>query len=167
MTEAISDTGPLLHLHEVDQWPALRVFEHVLIPDLVAEELRLYLLDPAQLIATGIHITIVAVDRDDWTVILNESNPPTIHSADAQVAVLARQHAYRLPILTDDLSLRKLLEKQGALVIGTIGVLVRAYTAGHLTRLELNGAVEALFTVSTLHLGRAFRAYVQQLLANL
>jgi predicted nucleic acid-binding protein len=152
MTEAISDTGPLLHLHEVDQWPALRVFERVLIPDLVAEELQLYLFDLVQLMATGTHVTIVAVERDDWTIVLNESDPPAIHSADAQVAVLARQHAYRLPILTDDLPLRKLLEKQGALVIGTIGVLVRAYTARHLTRLELDGAVEALFTASTLHL---------------
>jgi len=36
--EAISDTGPILHLHEIDQERALGVFERLVIPDLVVGE---------------------------------------------------------------------------------------------------------------------------------
>lgn len=51
--------------------------------------------------------------------------------------------------------------------VGSIGVLVRAYRTGRLERGELESAVDALFTASTLYLSRAFRAYVRRLLANL
>jgi len=44
---------------------------------------------------------------------------------------------------------------------------VRAYKTGRLTRAQLENTVEALFTNSTLHLSRAFRAYVRQLLIGL
>jgi len=70
-------------------------------------------------------------------------------------------------VLTDDLALRRRLENQGVTVVGSVGVLVRAYTTGRIRRDELEGAVDTLFTISTLHLSRAFRAYVRHLLANL
>ncbi len=45
MTEAISDTGPIRHLAEITQLDSLHVFEHILIPDLVAAELDVALID--------------------------------------------------------------------------------------------------------------------------
>lgn len=44
---------------------------------------------------------------------------------------------------------------------------IGAYKHGMLKRAELNEAIEALFTSSTLHLGRAFRAYLRELLKEL
>ena len=101
MHEAITDTGPVLHLHEIDWLEALRVFDRLVMPDLVAEELR-------------------------------------------------RQ-----------------LENHQATVVGSVGILVRAYTTGYLNRHELENATDALFTTSTLHLSRAFRSYIQHLIASL
>jgi predicted nucleic acid-binding protein len=70
-------------------------------------------------------------------------------------------------VLTDDLALRRLLESHGATVAGTFGILVRAYSSGRLRRDELEEAVEALFHRSSLHLSRAFRIYIQELLKKL
>lgn len=48
MPEAISDTGPVLHLHEIGRQAALGIFERPVVPNLVAEELRTYRLDVVQ-----------------------------------------------------------------------------------------------------------------------
>ncbi len=167
MSEAISDTGPSLHLREIGQTQSLGIFDRLWIPDLVAEELRTYSLDLTHLGLAKLDIAIVNVDRDDWVSILNEADQPIIHPADAQLFVVARHYEFRLLTLTDDLALRRRLEAHHALVTGTIGILVRAYSTGLLNRPELENAIDALFTMSTLHLSRGFRAYIQQLTAHL
>ncbi len=167
MREAISDTGPILHLHEIGWLEALNIFDHLLMPNLVAEELLSYGLDPSQLGVAELSVTIATVERKEWGPLVIEANQPTIHPADAQVFVLAQSTQYQNPVLTDDLALRQQLESQQATVVGTVGVLVRAYTNGFLKRNELENAIDALFTTSTLHLSRAFRAYIRHLIANL
>lgn len=167
MREAITDTGPVLHLHEIGQLESLRIFERLVMPDLVAEELCNYGLDPSHLGVTALKVTIVIVERTEWSPVLSEADQPTIHPADAQVFVLARSSQFQKPVLTDDLALRRRLESQGGTVVGSVGVLVRAYTTGHLKRDELESAVDALFTTSTLYMSRAFKVYVRYLLADL
>jgi predicted nucleic acid-binding protein len=83
------------------------------------------------------------------------------------VLSLAWADAFRSPVLTDDLTLRRMLEREGATAVGTAGVLVRAYRRGLLARTELDAAVDALFERSTLHVSLAFRAYVRSLLRTL
>jgi predicted nucleic acid-binding protein len=165
--EAITDTGPVLHLHEIDWLEALRVFDRLMIPDLVAEELCTYGLDPNQLGVTGLSTIIAVVEKREWGSVVNRTNQPTIQPADAQVFVLAQASQFQEPILTDDLALRRQLENHQATVVGSVGILVRAYTTGYLNRRELENAIDALFTTSTLHLSRAFRSYIQHLITNL
>jgi predicted nucleic acid-binding protein len=167
MTEAIADTGPILHLYEIGQLECLGAFDNLQLPELVAEELRAYGLDPSRLEIATLIISIVRVPEVEWMQIVNDTKKPTIHPADAQVYVLARSNQFRSPVLTDDLDLRRFLENVGATVVGSVGVLVRAYKVGYLKHSELESAVEALFTTSTLHISRAFKAYVHRLLADL
>ena len=167
MLEAITDTGPVLHLHEIGRLESLGIFDHLMMPDLVAEELRVYGLDPAHLGVAALRITVVAVERTAWEPVVHEISPLVIQPAAAQVFVLARSDQFRKPVLTDDLALRRRLEGRGATVVGTVGLLVRAYSTGRLARDELNRAVDTLFTASTLHMSRAFRAYIHHLLAGL
>ncbi len=84
-----------------------------------------------------------------------------------QVLALAKSQRFASAVLTDDLDLRRCLEDQGAVVVGSVGVLVRAYSRGYLTRAELENAIEALFAQSTLHTSRAFAAHVRRLLDEL
>ena len=167
MSEAISDTGPILHLHEISQLSVLGAFERLSVPGLVADELNAYGLDIAYLEKQGINLSIVSVSETDRKQALAESNERPIHPADAQVLVLARNAGFRKTVLTDDLALKRRLETHGAVVTGTVGVLVRAYKMGRLERGDLESAVDALFDKSTLHLSRAFRAYVRRLVTDL
>ncbi len=167
MGKCVTDTGPILHLHEIGHLRSLSIFNELILPDLVAEELRACGLDPSNLGITRLNTRLVAVDESEWSTIIGAVNQPIIHPADAQVFVLAQSSQFQDLILTDDLALRQRLESQGATVVGSVGILVRSYSTNHLKRSELESAIDALFTTSTLHMSRAFRAYVRQLLANL
>jgi len=63
MPEAISDTGPLLHLHEIGQLDALGIFTHLILPSLVADKLRTHGLKPANLGVPGLRMSVVVVDE--------------------------------------------------------------------------------------------------------
>jgi predicted nucleic acid-binding protein len=115
----------------------------------------------------GLGIQVVPVAGTRWRPQLQVVGAPTVHPADAQVLVLVRARAFRAPVLTDDLALRRRLEAEGAVVVGSVGILIRAYRTGLLRREDLDTAVDALFFESTLHLSRAFRAYVRRLLSGI
>lgn len=166
MHEAISDTGPILHLCEINRLEVLRVFDQLLIPRMVADELRLYRLDPLHL-GGEVRVCIMPVSEQNRTEVLIEESGFLIHSADAEVFILSREDGFRMPVLTDDLALRRRLETHSTVVVGSIGVLVRAYRMNLLQRGGLESTVDALFDESSLHLSHAFRAYVRQLLAEL
>ena len=40
MTEVITDTGPILHLNEINNLLVLDIFEQLKLPELVADELK-------------------------------------------------------------------------------------------------------------------------------
>jgi predicted nucleic acid-binding protein len=65
------------------------------------------------------------------------------------------------------MALRRELEFRGALVIGSVGLLVRAYNKALMERADLDHAIDALFDESTLHLSSAFRGYVRKLINDL
>lgn len=120
----------------------------------------------ARLRETGVDAKVSPVSPFEWREILRKVSPQ-IQPADAQVFALVRASRFQALALTDDLSLRKLLESHGAQVAGTVGVLVRAYTAGRIARTELEAAIDSLFNDSSLHLSRAFRVYLRKLISDL
>ncbi|MFL6261970.1 MAG: hypothetical protein ACJ76Y_19910 [Thermoanaerobaculia bacterium] len=166
MPEAVCDTGPALHLEEVGRLTALSLVAPLLLPDLVLKELETRGLGAARLREVGIAFTVRGVEPLVWRKVARDVEP-RIQPADAQVFSLAQASGFRSLVLTDDLALRRLLEKHGNPVTGTVGVLIRAYTARSISRDEMETAFEALFEKSTLHLGPAFRVYVRKLLADL
>jgi predicted nucleic acid-binding protein len=111
--EAISDTGPILHLFEIGRLTDLSTVGPLLLPSLVVSELS----------SRGIG--------------------------------------------TDDLKREGMLEQEGASVVGSVGLLIRAYTSGKMDRDRLERSMDALLNNSTLHLSRPFRTYIRKLIAEL
>lgn len=165
--EIVSDTGPILHLHEIDRLPLLTTLSPLNIPDLVQAELGLYGIPMADLVKAGIEVTVTPVAEPIWREILLIPGFTRIQPADAQVFAIARSCSFQVLTLTDDLALRKLLEREGATVVGSIGLLIRGYRDGRLTRAALEKCIDDLLGKSTLHLSRAFRSYVRQLVEEL
>jgi predicted nucleic acid-binding protein len=89
-----------------------------------------------------------------------------LHEPDLSVAALAASTRPDL-VLTDDLELRKALEARGHLVVGSVGILVRAFKEARLSRAGLEAALDALLDGSGLYLSKAFRLHVSKLLGNL
>jgi len=165
---AIADTGPILHLAEIAQLPALNIFDELLLPDLVQAELLAYGIDLAKDFPSAARpqIEIVLTESHRVAACLQETRGMHLHRADAAVLILAEETGIE-PILTDDLALRRVLEAQNRLVVGTIGILTRAYTDELITRPELDAAIEDLFRHSTLFISPSFRQVIHQLLAEL
>jgi predicted nucleic acid-binding protein len=165
--ETISDTGPILHLEEIGRLPVLVPLSPLKVPTLVWIELNVRGIDGASLRSAGIEVAVESLEPADWQGLLQGPEPTVIQPADAQVFALVRSSGFQALALTDDLALRRLLEGHGATVVGTVGLLVRAYSSGQLQRAQLEDSIEALFNESTLHLSRVFRAYLAQLLKDL
>ena len=164
---ATSDTGPILHLHEIDRLGTLDIFRQIEIPPLVGQELSRFGLGPTRLAELGLpNVEVSPVDEPVWKKFLRES-ASRIQPADAQVAVLASKLGEKQPVLTDDLALRRVVEGRGGIVVGSVGILVRAYKAWKWEKSQLREAVDLLFSKSTLHISPAFRGYVQSLLKRL
>lgn len=163
---AVSDTGPPLHLAEIGQEHLLSVFGRVICSEQIQLELARRGVFNRVVVVLGDRLTVANVaqiELDSQQVALSGFK---VHQADLSVAALA---ARVLPnvVLTDDLELRKGLEVRGHTVVGSIGVLVRAFKAGRFTKAELQAHFDLLFDDSTLYLSKGFRAYVRKLLDNL
>ncbi|MBW8879403.1 MAG: hypothetical protein JF614_31095 [Acidobacteria bacterium] len=163
MPEAISDTGPVLHLQEIGKLATLAVVEPLVLPDLVARELADRHSGATSLQEVGVKFRISPVETSEWQEALRTIGPK-IQPADAQVFVLARAEAFQSLILTDDLALRQILEGHGSKVAGSVGILVRAYASSKLSRKDLGDSFDALTRDSTLHLSWSFRSYLKTLL---
>lgn len=166
MPEAVSDTGPVLHLQEIGQLAALQGVAPLVLPDLVAQELEVRGSGAAALVEAGVELRIAWIETSEWQEILRAVGPQ-LQPADAQVFALARQASFQSLTLTDDLALRRILESHGGEVAGSVGILVRAYVSGRISRDEVERSILALAHDSTLHLSRAFRNYLQVLLKEL
>ena len=76
---ATSDTGPILHLHEIDRLSALEVFRQIELPPLVGQELSHFGLEPTRLGELGLpNVTVLPVEELAWKKIFRE-NAPRMH----------------------------------------------------------------------------------------
>lgn len=167
MADAIADTGPILHLSEIDRLDALNVFTRITMPRLVLDELEKHNVSRGHLDNETFELLIADVPESKWQPLTQMLGQPILHVADAQVFAIAQESDFAIPVLTDDLALRRRLDSAKATSVGTIGILVRAYKQSLLKRQELDSSVEALFTISTLHASRAFKTFIEKLLADL
>jgi len=77
--ETVSDTGPILHLHEIGRLPLLAPFSPLAIPNLVQTELDLYDIFAAELARSGIELTVIPVAEPIWKEILGFPGFSRIH----------------------------------------------------------------------------------------
>jgi len=113
---AVADTGPLIHLAEIDSMELLSVFDGVLVPVTVYEELR----------AGDSPPDLVDVDYDlvEPTDELDRPGGELDAGETAALTVAAEEGAV---LLTDDLDARDAAEDAGVEVHGSIGIIALAF----------------------------------------
>lgn len=169
VSKALSDTGPILHLHEIERLDALGVFAQIEVPARVALELERLGLPPAairgRLGGAELVVTAPRTEQGDEGDEIGENG--LLQPADRQVLALASRSRFRLPVLTDDLALRRRVEQESGVAVGSVGLLVRSFKLGRCRRSDLDQAVEALMSRSSLHMSRPIRRYVLELIRDL
>ena len=137
MIVAVADTGPLIHLDEIDALQLLSAVDGLLIPQTVYEELE------AGTVPSALsHLEYELVEAEETETIADLDPGET-----AALAVASERSAV---LLTDDLAARDAAEDVNVEVHGSIGVIVLAYTRGELTKSKAAELMRALQTETSL-----------------
>lgn len=137
MIVAVADTGPLIHLDEVDALQLLSVVDELLIPQTVYEELKTGTVPSA---LSTIEYELVEAEITERTADLDPGETAALAVASERSAVL----------LTDDLAARDAAEDIDVEVHGSIGIIVLGYTRGKLTKSKAAELMRALQTETSL-----------------
>ncbi|WP_135306091.1 nucleic acid-binding protein [Haloarcula amylovorans] len=121
MIVAVADTGPLIHLAEIDALELLSVVDDLLIPETVLDELETGTVPPS---LSTIEYELVEADTADLTGDLDPGETAALAVAADRSAVL----------LTDDLAAREAATDRDIEVHGSIGILVLGYQRGELSK---------------------------------
>ena len=129
---AVLDSGPLIHLAEIDSIELLSAFDALLVPETVYAEIE------AGGVPSGLaDLSYELVDSDaeaDTTAELDAGER-------AAIAVAAEQD---IVLLTDDLAARKSASESGVEVHGSVGVIALAHGRGRLDADEAAARMRAL-----------------------
>lgn len=162
----VSDTGPILHLAEIDRVDCLSCAEVIFITSQVRAELRQHVVCDTVFESSHDLIQIERVALAEIGKQRVQLQGFRLHTADLSVAALAERLKPDV-VLTDDLQLRKALETQGHTVVGSVGVMVRAFTRGIINKSELQTSIDESFDGSSLYTSRAFREHVHNILDSI
>ena len=159
MHDAVLDTSPLIHLHEIDCRDLVTaVFRNIYIPEHVESEIR----NEPILQFIHLHPDQIKVLKNPESELFSTKNAYStyqLHLADLAVLNLLTKIVDAVAV-TDDLALRKAIESSGRTAVGTIGIIFRAFKLDVIDQSQLKDIVDRIFNDSTLYLNSAFRARV-------
>ncbi len=140
MRSIVSDTGPLLHLQEVNALELARAAGSVKIPPAVAEEWRA--LDPQGAEGTP-WVQIVALPESGATLARSFVEGRLLDRGEAEAMVLAELIEADW-FLTDDAAARFLAARRGLEVHGSLGVVLWAAAVGKIDQQSAEDFLERL-----------------------
>lgn len=147
--EAVSDTGPLIHLSQIDKLESLRIVDRLFIPSEVEDEFRkggslkkLNELDILEVKEVG------GTHADSAKAISRKFG---LELGEAEAIVIAKKEGISL-IFTDDLTARRVSMMRGIGAYGSIGILLRAYRERIIPEEETITAIRQLQSNSSLYL---------------
>ncbi len=147
---AVSDAGPIIHLHEIEQLDLFQIWEQVVIPDAVWKETvgmgriaqsQLEMLDNLQFVR--------AFDNDVLQTFVGRFSLDKLHPGEVACLYLCQQRSIHL-FLTDDLAARKAAKRLGIQPVGSVGMIVRAWKSGIISIEETKEFLRELQQTSTL-----------------
>jgi predicted nucleic acid-binding protein len=140
---AVADTGPLIHLDEVDALELLSLLDRLYVPETVYEELAVGTL-PAGLDA--LEYTLQAPDG---------ATAAELNLDPGETAAIALAAEHEAVVLTDDLTAREAATDRGIDVQGTVGVIALGHGRGELDRDAAASLLRSLQTETSLFVADA------------
>ena len=126
------DSGPIIHISEINAENIWNTFSLIIIPDIVLEEVS-FKNKPGANILENKHFNLSKTNNDIITTTKRFLNKYKLEKNDSIILGHLVFHKAKY-ILTDDLEIRKIAEKEGIIPVGTIGILLRSLRKGYFTK---------------------------------
>lgn len=151
--EAVSNSGPLIHLAQIKRFNLLSVFNKIFIPQAVYDEVRIAGKPGDIELHNAGFIDVCKVSNKDIEAI-NKSVEVILDYGETHALALCKKLSKKI-FLTDDLDAREAGTSLGLEVHGSVGVIARAYKHGLVDLTEAKAALDDLYNVSDLFVARA------------
>lgn len=142
---AVADTGPLIHLAEIECLDLLAIFSEVHIPEGVWREADRPSAIREQLTFAKRH----ALDQDEVARFTLQHSLSKLQAGERESLLLCSQLAVEV-LLTDDLVVRQAAKELGLIPVGSLGVIARAHQMGRIGLDAAEHHLKQLQTVSSL-----------------
>jgi predicted nucleic acid-binding protein len=143
VSRVVSNTGPIIHLTEINLTQALNIFNEIFIPDEVANELK------RNKIMIPKKISIIRLNPQGKDNSLLFANEHSLDLGESQAIALALQEKADY-FLTDDLDARETAKRFNLEVHGTIGIILRAFREKVIQKEEAIKKIKSLQSISSL-----------------
>jgi predicted nucleic acid-binding protein len=143
------DSGPLIHLTEIGCVSLLRIFEKIHVPDAVWNEtVGLQRVCDADLLQLG-NVQRHTLPHSQVAQFVETHHLQKLHIGECECLYLGRQNAIPL-LLTDDLAVREVSPVLGMTPVGSLGIIIRAYSRGLVSLSQAEAHIAALSDASSL-----------------
>jgi predicted nucleic acid-binding protein len=142
---AVADTGPLIHLAEIDCLPLLAIFPQLHIPSEVWREAE----RPATIrseVTFATHHVLLSAEVAEFT---TDNGLDKLQLAERECLLLCSKLDVSL-LLTDDLAVRKAAQALGLTPVGSLGIIARAHRMGRISMDAAERHLRGLHTASSL-----------------
>ncbi len=148
----VCDSGPIIHLDELNCLHLLEDFQEVLIPDAVQKEIKRY--RPLSLSKLSVPFVFSPGNISDNARLLTLCRVFSLDVGEIEALSLMEKNPQAL-FLTDDASARMVAEQMGFRVHGTIGILVRAIRRSQMEAKEVLSLLKEIPSKTTLFIKRS------------
>lgn len=146
MPDIVSDSGPIIHLFEIDEINLLKSFNKINVPLLVYNEV-------SREFEVLMNFEVVDVSKEEASIIKNKIKPFVLDEPELHALCLAKK--LNLTFLTDDLKAREAGKKLGVNVHGSMGIISLAYKKGIINLNSAKKAINNLYEKSSLFVTKA------------
>ena len=147
----VCDSGPIIHLDELNCLHLLEDFQEILIPDTVFKEIKRY---RPSFKKTNIPLIIFPGSIPDNARLLALCRIFSLDVGETGALALMERNPQAI-FLTDDASARMVAEQMGFRVHGTIGILVRAVRRSQMEAKEVLSLLKEIPSKTTLFIKRS------------
>jgi predicted nucleic acid-binding protein len=142
---AVADTGPLIHLAEIDCLQLLSIFAELHIPEGVWQEA-----DRPSTIRSGLTFARRhSLQRAEIVKFTADHSLGSLQAGERESLLLSSKLGVPV-LLTDDLAVRRAAKVLGLTPVGSLGIIARAHQMGLLTVDTAERHLRELYTVSSL-----------------
>ena len=153
-SEAISNSGPLIHLSQIGKFKLLYMFPKIYIPKMVYEEVNIKGKPGEMELKSAKNVQVCRVFNEDIKNIREKIKNFRLDRGELEALSLCNK-LKKSVFLTDDLDAREAGKNLGLDVHGSVGIVVRAYRKKLIGLMEAESALIALYEVSKLFITKA------------